>query len=71
MSWKHVHFVVSGTFMEIVKRLQVKLGLRSRTALFMHCVMRVAEQERITKDGILIAKGKSGGAPQTNEGEHI
>lgn len=60
MPSKHVHFVTSGNFLEIVKRLQVKLGLTSRTALFMHCVMRVADQEGITKDGILVAKGKYG-----------
>lgn len=60
MSLKHVHFVASGSFLEIVKRLQVKLGLTSRTALFMHCVTRIADQEGITKDGMLIAKGKAG-----------
>lgn len=58
---KHVHFVVSGSFLEIVKRLQVKLGLTSRTALLMHCVMRIADQEGITRDGILVAKGKGAG----------
>jgi hypothetical protein len=62
MTLKDVHFVASGSFLEIVKRLQVKLGLTSRTALFMHCVTRIAEQEGITKDGILIAKRKA--APQ-------
>jgi hypothetical protein len=65
MALKHVHFVASGSFLEIVKRLQVKLGLTSRTALLMHCVMRIADQEGITRDGVLIAKGKAG-RPQEN-----
>lgn len=60
MPMKHVHFLASGNFLEIVRRLQVKLGLTSRTALFMHCVTRIAEQEGITRDGVLIAKGKAG-----------
>lgn len=64
MALKHVHFVVSGSFLEIVKRLQTKLGLTSRTALFMHCVMRISDQEGITKDGVLVAKGKNKAGPE-------
>jgi hypothetical protein len=59
MPLKHVHFVAAGSFLEIVKRLQIKLGLTSRTALIMHCVTRIADLEGITKDGILV-KGKAG-----------
>ena len=58
MTQRQVHFVASGNFLEIVKRLQVKLGLTSRTALFMYCVMRIADLEGITKDGNLLAKAK-------------
>lgn len=43
----------SAAFVEIVKRLMVKFGL-SKTATIVHCVMRIAEQEGITKDGILV-----------------
>lgn len=59
MRLKHVHFVATGSFLEIVKRLQVKLGLTSRTALFMYCVTRIADQEGITRDGILATKSKA------------
>jgi hypothetical protein len=60
MALKHVHFVTSGSFLEIVKRLQVKLGLTSRTALIMYCVTRIADQEGVTRDGVLMPKGKAG-----------
>lgn len=59
MALKHVHFVSSGSFLEMVKRLQVKLGLTSRTAVIMYCVTRIADQEGITKDGVLVPKGKA------------
>jgi hypothetical protein len=57
---KHVHSAFPLSFLEIAKRLQVKLGLTSRTALFMHCVTRVADQEGITRDGVLATKGRTG-----------
>jgi hypothetical protein len=59
MPLKHIHFVATGSFLEVVKRLQTKLGLTSRTALLMYCVTRIADLEGITKDGILI-KSKPG-----------
>lgn len=58
MAPRHVHFLVPDNFLEIVKRLQVKKGLTSRTALFMHCVTVIADQEGITQDGVLVSKGK-------------
>lgn len=60
MALKHVHFTAGSSFLEIVRRLQVKLGLTSRTALLMYCVTRIAEQEGVTKDGVLAARGRTG-----------
>lgn len=59
MALKHVHFVTSGSFLEIVKRLQVKLGLTSRTALIMYCVTRIADQEGSYKGRRSDAEGES------------
>lgn len=47
----------STTFVEIVKRLMTKFGL-NKTATIVHCVMRIAEQEGITKDGVLVRQSK-------------
>ena len=53
MPFKRTNLQTSVAFVEIVKRLMVKFGL-NKTATIVHCVMRVAEQEGITKDGVLV-----------------